>query len=243
MRRVRFRDEAGQSRAGELIDGTIESGARSYDFESVDVLPPTEPTKLMGIGANNPSFIEESDKYDWPEAFSDHPMYVKPPNCLVGHGDTTVLPADGDVIFELEFGVVIGRQCRNVRPEDAMDVVEGFTCYNDITDRSGSDWIEIKAFDSAAPVGPVVASPDEVPEDALMTLRVNGEVRQQGRRSEYIHDVVDVVSNFSRHRTLEAGDVLSLGTASGGLDNLADGDAVELEIEGVGTLEHDVAFV
>jgi len=124
-----------------------------------------------------------------------------------------------------------------------MDVVEGFTCYNDITDRSGSDWIEIKAFDSAAPVGPVVASPDEVPEDALMTLRVNGEVRQQGRRSEYIHDVVDVVSNFSRHRTLEAGDVLSLGTASGGLDNLADGDAVELEIEGVGTLEHDVAFV
>jgi 2-keto-4-pentenoate hydratase/2-oxohepta-3-ene-1,7-dioic acid hydratase in catechol pathway len=242
MRRIRFSDEAGYVRRGELVDSTIEAGDCTYDLDVVDVLPPTTATKILGIGANNPTFIEESDKYDWPEEFSDHPMYVKPPNCLVAHGDTAVLPAVGDVIFELEFGVVVGQQCRNVARADAIDVVKGFTCYNDITDRSGSEWLEIKAFDCSAPVGPVVASPDEVPDDAEMTLRVNGEVRQRGRRSEYIHTVEDVVSNFSSHRTLEPGDVLSLGTASGGLDSLADGDDVELEIEGIGTLAHDVTF-
>lgn len=75
-----------------------------------------------------------------------------------------------------------------------------------------------------------------------MELRVNGEARQKGRRSEYIHTVTEVVEGFSQNRTLEPGDVLSLGTASDGLDNLNDGDEVELEIEGIGTLRHDVEF-
>lgn len=242
MRRVRFRDEAGVARDGELVGQQIQAGGRSYDFDVVDVLPPTDATKLLGIGANNPSFIKKSDEYGWPDEFSDHPMYVKPSNCFVGHRSTVVLPPDGDFNFQLEFAVVIDEQCRNVPVAEAMDVVEGYTCYNDITDFSGGDWVEMKAFDNAAPIGPVVATPDEVPEDAEMTLRVDGKVEQRGQRLDYIHSVPEVVSHFSVNRTLEAGDVVSIGSASGDLDNLHDGDSVELEIDGIGTLQHGVTF-
>lgn len=154
MRAARFRDNAGVERTGELIDGVIKSGGRTYETDEVAFLPPASPTKLLGIGANNPAFIESSDNFDWPESFSDHPMYIKPPNCLVGHGGTVTLPKEGDFVFELEFGVVIGKQCRNVAKSEAMDAIKGFTCYNDVTDLtdlSANDWLNIKSFDNSAP--------------------------------------------------------------------------------------------
>jgi len=96
-----------------------------------------------------------------------------------------------------------------------------------------------KAFDGAAPLGPVMATPDEVPDDANVELRVNGETKQSSDREHLIFDVPTLIEEITTYLTLEPGDVISTGTPEG-VGALSDGDTVAVEIEGVGTLEHDV---
>ena len=147
------------------------------------------------------------------------------------------------VDYEAELGVVIGEQCRNVAPEDAMDVVAWFTCMNDISNRDDQEieqnWIRGKAFDNSAPLGPVLATPDEVPADASIELRVNGETKQDSSRSDFIFTIPELVAEITTYMTLEAGDVISTGTPEG-VGPLSDGDRVEVDIEGIRTLEHTV---
>jgi 2-keto-4-pentenoate hydratase/2-oxohepta-3-ene-1,7-dioic acid hydratase in catechol pathway len=154
------------------------------------------------------------------------------------------LPAGKErVEWEAELGVVIGEQCRHVDAADAMDVVAGFTCVNDVSNRDDqrveTNWVRGKAFDGAAPMGPVVADAGDVPEDARIRLRVNGETRQDSSRAKLIFDVPTLVEEVTRYLTLEPGDVISTGTPAG-VGPLSDGDRVEVEVEGVGTLEHAV---
>jgi len=169
---------------------------------------------------------------------------LKAPNALASHGDTVTVPAGKDRIdWEAELAVVIGEQCKAVDADDAMDVVAGFTCMNDVSNRDDQDreqnWVRGKAFDNAAPLGPVMATPDEVPADASVELRVNGETKQSSDREHMIFDVPTLIEEITTYLTLEAGDVIATGTPEG-VGALADGDTVEIEIEGVGTLEHDV---
>ncbi len=102
------------------------------------------------------------------------------------------------------------------------------------------NWIRGKAFDGSAPIGPVVAPPDEVPDDATVELRLNGEVKQQSSRSEFIFSVPEIIEEITTYMTLEPGDIIITGTPAG-VGPLSDGDRVEVEIEGVGTLEHFVS--
>ena len=240
MKRVRFRDPAGTVRHGEWTDDEIRFGGRSYDHGEVDVLPPCEPTKLVCVGRN---YVAHADERD--EEVPDRPLlFLKPPNALSSHGDTVTLPAGKErVEHEAEIGVVVGAQARNVAAEDAMDYVAGFTCANDVSNRDDQDreqnWVRGKAFDNAAPLGPVVATPDEVPDDATVELRVNGETRQQGSRDQFVFDVPELVEEITTYLTLEPGDVILTGTPAG-VAPLEDGDRVEVEVEGVGTLEHGV---
>ena len=175
----------------------------------------------------------------------DRPLlFLKPPNAVAGHGDEITGPAGKDrVDWEAELAVVIGEQCKHVRAEDAMDVVAGFTCLNDVSNRDDQNreqnWVRGKAFDGAAPMGPVLATPDEVPADAGVELRVNGETKQSSDREHMIFDVPTLIEEITTYLTLEPGDVIATGTPEG-VGALADGDTVEVEIEGVGTLEHDV---
>jgi 2-keto-4-pentenoate hydratase/2-oxohepta-3-ene-1,7-dioic acid hydratase in catechol pathway len=175
----------------------------------------------------------------------DRPMlFLKPPNTISSHGDTVVLPRNKDEVeFEAEIGIVIGTQCRNVDETDAMDVVAGFTCVNDLSNRDDQrveqNWVRGKAFDNAAPIGPVVADPEHVPEDACVQLAVNGETRQSSSRSEWIFSLEELVSEVTQYMTLERGDIISTGTPAG-VGPLEDGDTVEVTVEGVGTLEHTV---
>jgi len=147
------------------------------------------------------------------------------------------------VDWEAELAVVIGEQCRNVDADEAMDVVAGYTCLNDISNRDDQDteqnWVRGKAFDNAAPMGPVVATPDEVPDEASIELRVNGETKQASAIDQFIFSVPELIAEITTHLTLEAGDVISTGTPAG-VGPLSDGDHVAVEIEGIGTLEHDV---
>ncbi|WP_135535302.1 fumarylacetoacetate hydrolase family protein [Halostella pelagica] len=240
MKRVRFRDPAGAVRTGEWTANGVVFGGQTYDFDEVDVLPPSEPSKIVCVGRNYARHAEERG-----EDLPDRPLlFLKPPNALAGHGDTVTLPAGKDNIeHEAELAVVIGEQCRNVAEDDAMDVVAGYTCLNDVSNRDDQrreqNWVRGKAFDGAAPVGPVLATPDEVPDDASVELRVNGETRQDSALDRQIFSVPELVAEITTYMTLEPGDVIATGTPEG-VGPLTDGDSVAVEIEGVGTLEHSV---
>ena len=244
MHRARFRDPAGSIREGtyDPQTDTVAFAGEEYalDDPAIDVLPPVEPTKIVCIGRNYADHAAELDN-----EVPDRPLlFLKPPNALAGHGDTVTVPEGKDRIdWEAEIAVVIGEQCKNVDADDAMDVVAGFTCMNDVSNRDDQNreqnWVRGKAFDNAAPLGPVLATPDEVPADASVELRVNGETKQSSDRSYLMFDVPTLIEEITSYLTLEAGDVISTGTPEG-VGALSDGDTVEVEIEGVGTLEHDV---
>ncbi|MFT4932684.1 MAG: 2-keto-4-pentenoate hydratase/2-oxohepta-3-ene-1,7-dioic acid hydratase in catechol pathway [Natronomonas sp.] len=240
MKQVRFRDPAGAVRTGEWHGDAVSFAGDRYDLDEVDVLPPTDPEKIVCIGRNYADHAAETDS-----EVPDRPLlFLKPPNAVAGHGDTIVPPAGKDRIdYEAELAVVIGEQSRHVPAAEAMDVVAGFTCLNDVSNRDDQrreqNWVRGKAFDGAAPMGPVLASPDEVPEDATIELRVDGRVRQEGVRADMVFSVPELIAEITAYVTLEPGDVIATGTPAG-VGPLEDGDHVAIEIEGIGTLEHDV---
>ncbi|WP_049921174.1 fumarylacetoacetate hydrolase family protein [Halopiger djelfimassiliensis] len=242
MKYVRFRDPAGAVRRGEFENGDVRFGNESYSLEdeAIDVLPPCEPSKIVCIGRNYADHADEMDS-DVP----DRPLlFLKPPNAVAAHGDTVTAPAGKERIdYEAELGVVIGTQCRHVPEAEAMDVVEGFTCVNDLSNRDDQrqeqNWVRGKAFDGAAPIGPVLATPAEVPADASVRSRVNGDRRQDGSRNQLIFSIPELIAEITTYLTLEPGDVIATGTPEG-VGPLSDGDRVEIEVEGVGTLEHTV---
>ena len=240
MHRVRFKDPAGSVRTGEWHGEEVSFAGRTYGTQEVDILPPSEPTKILCIGLNYAAHAEESGS-----EIPDRPLiFMKGLNALAGHGDTIPLLAGKERIdYEAELGVVIGQQCRHVSASDAMDVVEGFTCINDVSNRDDQrqeqNWIRGKAFDNAAPVGPVLATPDEVPDDAYVRSRVNGELRQDSSRDDFIFTIPELIEEITTYVTLEPGDLIATGTPEG-VGPLSDGDTVEIEVEGVGTLVNDV---
>ena len=236
MRRVRFKDPAGSIRIGEFKEDRVEFGGREYDLKSIDILPPVQPTKLVCIGLNYEDHAEETGR-EIPERPK---LFLKPPNALAGHEDTISLFEDKERIdYEAELGVVLRKQCKNVKKENAMDHVMGFTCVNDISNRDDQrqeqNWVRGKAFDNAAPVGPVVVSHDEVPKDAEIRAEVNGEIKQRSTIDQLAFSIPELIEEISSYLTLERGDIISTGTPSG-VGPIKDGDEVEIKIEGIGTL-------
>lgn len=256
MKRVRFRDPAGTIRSGRWTDsdgtpadtntagtgGTIEFGGEEYDPETVDVLPPSEPTKIVCVGRNYQAHADERN-----EAVPDRPLlFLKGPNAVAGHGDTVRLPEGKDRLdYEAELGVVVGTQCKHVDESDAMAVVDGLTCLVDLSNRDDQDretnWIRGKAFDNAAPFGPVCADPEHVPDDASIELFLNGERKQSSTLEYLLFSIPELIAEITRYMTLEPGDVIATGTPEG-VGPLSDGDTVKVRIEGVGQLEHSVTI-
>lgn len=256
MKQVRFRDPGGSIRNGKWLetsgeaagtetagtDGIVAFADREYDPSEVDILPPCDPSKIVCIGRNYAAHAEERGS-----EVPDRPLlFLKPPNAVASHGSDITLPGGKERIeYEAELGVVIGEQCRNVSESDAMDVVAGYTCMVDLSNRDDQDreqnWVRGKAFDNAAPLGPVLASPEHVPADASIELWVNDEQRQSSTREYLIFSVPELIAEITSYLTLEPGDVIATGTPEG-VGPLADGDTVTVEIEGVGRLEHSVSF-
>ncbi|MFC6988496.1 fumarylacetoacetate hydrolase family protein [Haloplanus sp. GCM10025708] len=240
MRHVRFRDPAGAVRNGEWDGDQVRFCGETYGRDEVEILAPTEPNKIVCIGLNYAAHAAETDS-DVP----DRPMlFLKPPNTVAAHGDTVTLPAGKEEVdWEAELGVVVGEQCRHVAAENAADVIAGYTCVCDISNRDDQrveqNWVRGKAFDGAAPMGPVVADPEHVPDDATVVSRINGETRQRSDVSDLIFSVPELIEEITQYMTLEPGDVISTGTPSG-IGSFDDGDHCEIEVEGVGVLEFDV---
>jgi 2-keto-4-pentenoate hydratase/2-oxohepta-3-ene-1,7-dioic acid hydratase in catechol pathway len=253
VHRIRFRDPSGSVRVGEYrpddlesptLDGTIAVDGRRYDPAAVEVLPPCDPSTVVCVGRNYVAHVDERDA-DVPA----RPLYfLKPPTAVAPHGATVELPtglAEKRVEHEAELGVVVGERCRDLDPAAAADAVAGYTCVNDLSNRSDqrreSQWVRGKAFDGAAPVGPVLADPGAVPADATVECRVNGQRRQHGTREAMIFDVPRLLAELSQYLTLDPGDLVATGTPEG-VGPLADGDRVAVTVEGVGTLAHTVVF-
>jgi 2-keto-4-pentenoate hydratase/2-oxohepta-3-ene-1,7-dioic acid hydratase in catechol pathway len=253
MHHVRFRDPAGNVRRGEWTGtpgeeitareeygGRLTFGDETFDQNEVDVLPPCEPSKIVCVGLNYADHAAEQGS-----EVPDRPLlFLKGPNTVAAHGqEVSLLPDKERIDYEAELGVVISDRCRNVAAKNAEDVIAGYTCVDDLSNRDDQmqeqNWVRGKAFDNAAPIGPVIATPEELPDDASIQLRQNGELRQDSSIDQFIFDVPELIEEITAYLTLEPGDVVATGTPEG-VGPLADGDEVAIEIEGVGTLRHTV---
>jgi 5-carboxymethyl-2-hydroxymuconate isomerase len=184
-------------------------------------------------------------------------LFAKLPSAVVGDAAPVVWSADvtGQVDYEAELAVVIGRRARHVAVAEALHHVLGYTGVNDVSARDlqvrDGQWTRAKGLDTFCPMGPWVVTADEIPDpDALrVRCRVNGEVRQDASTAALVHGVAALIAYCSSSFTLEPGDILATGTPGGvGAFHdppvfLADGDVMEVEIEGIGVLRNPCRVV
>ena len=212
---------------------------------SIRLGPPVcRPSKIVCIGLNYRDHAEET-KADAPK---EPVLFFKATTSLVGPNDALVRPLNSTKVdWEVELAVVIGKKASYVSKEKALDHVAGYALHNDYSERSfqlehGGQWVKGKSADTFAPLGPFLATRDEIPDvgNLRMWLKVNGNLRQNSSTSNMIFDVATLVSYVSQFMTLLPGDVISTGTPAGvGLGMkppvyLNAGDVVELGIEGLG---------
>ncbi len=204
------------------------------------LLAPVIPrSKVVGIGRNYADHAREMGN----ELPTQPMVFLTPNTAVVGPGDPVVLPeGSAEVHYEGELAVVVGRVCKDVPRERVPEVVLGYTCANDVTardwQRGDGQWARAKGFDTSCPLGPWIV-PDLDVDDLALTTRLDGRVVQDGRTSDMVFDVPDLVSYVSRAFTLLPGDVILTGTPAG-VGRLAAGQRVEVEVEGIGTLSNPV---
>ncbi len=214
---------------------------KTFELSELEVLPPTDPSKIICVGLNYHDHAKELNM----ETPDEPLIFMKPPSAVIGHGDKIIYPkASQQVDYEAELAVVIGKRCRNITADRANDVIAGYTCFNDVTardfQRQDGQWTRAKSFDTFAPFGPFISSPDEFdPENAPIKSRINGDLRQDSNTSNLIFDIPTLIEFISGIMTLELGDIIATGTPAG-VGELHRGDVVEVEIEGIGILRNEV---
>ena len=240
MRRVRFRVAGSDEVRDGILEGdVVRSGAMRVPLAGVQLAAPCTPTKLVCVGRNYAAHAAELGN----EVPERPLLFLKPPSAVIGHGEPIVLPKSEEVHYEAELAVVIARRCRNIPAARAYDVVLGYTCLNDVSDRVAQkwekSWVRAKAFDASAPLGPVLVTRDEVEEPFHVQLRQNGVRKQEGWTSAFIFSIPALIEEITSFMTLEPGDVIATGTPAG-VGRLLPGDVVEVEIDGIGILRNPV---
>jgi len=211
--------------------------------------PIHRPSKIICLGKNYAEHAKEGG-FENPEK----PLiFCKTPNALSGPYDPIIFPkSSGQVDWEVELAVIISKQGKRINKTDAFDYVAGFTVMNDVSGReaqfSNSQWFRGKSFDSFAPTGPFIVTPDEI--DDVNNLRliafVDGEIMQDGNTRDMIFDIPAIIENVSEDITLVPGDIISTGTPAGvGIFRdppvvLKPGNVVECYIEKIGTIINKV---
>jgi 2-keto-4-pentenoate hydratase/2-oxohepta-3-ene-1,7-dioic acid hydratase in catechol pathway len=231
---------------------SLQRGVVSYDPADVQLLAPVpDPHKIICIGLNYRDHAAESGV----PAPSEPILFSKYATALIGQGASIVLPASShEVDYEAELVVVIGRGGRHIARERALEHVGGYAVGHDVSARDwqlnkpGKQWMAGKTFDTFAPVGPELVTPDEVPDphNLGIRLRLNGQTMQDSSTSQLIFKVDELVAYLSGVFTLEPGDLIFTGTPPGvGMARkppvwLKPGDVVEVEIDHLGTLRNTV---
>lgn len=211
-------------------------------LSAAQLLPPTNPSKIVCVGKNYRDHIVEMG-YERPPLPS---VFLKPPTALEGPGGAVVMPPaslSNHVEHEAELGIVIGRAGRFVTEAEALDHILGFTCANDVSardlQRSDPYPTRGKSLDTFCPIGPWIETDVDLASGLRIRCRVNGKTRQDGSTTDMIHGVPFIISFISQFTTLLPGDLILTGSP-GGSGPLIAGDNVEVDIEGIGVLRHSV---
>jgi 2-keto-4-pentenoate hydratase/2-oxohepta-3-ene-1,7-dioic acid hydratase in catechol pathway len=263
---VRYRTASGTEEYGaEQPDGSVLRingdvlGRHEVTKEKAQVaqlLAPIVPRQILGVGLNYRHHAKESGM-----AVPERPvLFVKGLNTLQHPGEPILIPthlASTEVDYECELAVVIGKPCKNVSREQALDYVLGYTCANDVSardwqiKRGGGQWCRGKFFDTFCPLGPRLLTGDELPKgpnNLCIATHLNGETVQDWNTSDMIFDVAGIIEFLSGSTTLVPGTVILTGTPHGvGMAAkpprwLKDGDEVTIEIERIGKLTNPVAL-
>ena len=246
----RFLAAHGLEAARDKIAGPNRTGATdNISIAGVQLDPPIpKPRMIWAVGLNYRDHAAESGR-DVPSAPT---LFAKSPGALIGHDQPVVIPPH--VVhpdYEGEVAVVIGRTTRDVSERDALDYVAGVTCAHDVSSRdhqyTTGQFTWSKSFDTFCPLGPVIATIDEIDvADLAIETRLNGDVVQSSNTSELVFPIRTLVAWISQGTTLLAGDIILTGTPAGvGAGRtpprwLLDGDVVEITVGGVGTLRNPV---
>jgi 2-keto-4-pentenoate hydratase/2-oxohepta-3-ene-1,7-dioic acid hydratase in catechol pathway len=235
---------------GDLF-GRYEATRRPADVRRL--LAPVAPANILCIGLNYRRHAAEGNV-----PVPQHPvLFMKSTTAVQDPGGPIVLPthlASREVDYECELAVVIGRRCKNVARAEALSCVLGYTAANDVSARDwqtrwgGSQWCRGKTFDTFAPMGPCLVTPDEIPNPNALQIKtiLNGQVMQDWNTSDMIFDVPALIEFLSGSTTLLPGTVILTGTPHGvGMARkppvwLKPGDTVSIELEKVGTLTNPV---
>ncbi|MCC8423715.1 fumarylacetoacetate hydrolase family protein [Mucilaginibacter sp. UR6-11] len=206
--------------------------------------PVARPSKILCIGLNYADHAKETGATPPAEPV----LFMKSTTALVGPNDDVVIPKDSvKTDWEVELAVIIGKKASYVAEADALDYIAGYALHNDVSEREfqierGGTWDKGKGCDTFAPVGPFMATPDELGDinNLRLWLKVNGKTMQDGNTSNFIFSVPFVIAYVSKFMTLLPGDIISTGTPAGvGLGfnppvYLKEGDIMELGIDGLG---------
>ena len=251
MRIVRYETQDGRKpkygwllddRVGEISGnpfGRYRRNEAQTPLADVRLIPPCEPSKIVCVGRN---YVEHAR-----ELGNEVPkvplIFMKPPSSIIANGGTILLPPQSaQVEHEAELVVVVGKRGRNVTTEDARKYIFGYTVGNDVTARdlqkADGQWTRAKGFDTFCPFGPWIDTEFD-PADAVITCRVNGQMRQMASTRDMVFNVGVLIAYVSSVMTLEPGDLIFTGTPAG-VGELKNGDRVEVEIEGLGSLSNTV---
>jgi 2-keto-4-pentenoate hydratase/2-oxohepta-3-ene-1,7-dioic acid hydratase in catechol pathway len=204
--------------------------------------PLPEPTRIVCMAGN---YMEHGSR----ALVADRDAFLKSPSGVIGNGDTVVLPDCPAEVFhhEAELGLVIGKTASKVKAKDAADYIFGYVNFMDVSARGidpngGSSFFWQKSWDTCAPMGPIIATADEIadPQNLAIKLWVSGELRQDLSTSDMGRSVYEVVEFITWVTTMKPGDVISTGTNHVGLGPIQDGDTIDMEIDGLGRLSLDV---
>jgi len=233
-----FEEKVGEIE-GELF-GVYRRREASLPLEEVRLLAPVLPGKIICVGRN---YVEHAREHG-AEVPKIPLIFLKPPSAILNPGEPILLPPQSQQVeHEAELVVVIGRRGKNILPEQAREYIFGYTVGNDVTardlQRSDGQWTRAKGFDTFCPFGPWIDTEFD-PSDAVITCRVNGQLRQMGSTREMVFSVPTLIAFISSVMTLEPGDLIFTGTPAG-VGPLQEGDVVEVEIEGLGKLRNPVA--
>ncbi|NQT47073.1 MAG: fumarylacetoacetate hydrolase family protein [Candidatus Omnitrophica bacterium] len=250
MKIVRFLTSDGQPNYGR-IDGeniylidtpfsdTIKMGDKPIAIDSVRIVAPSAPSKIILVGLNYKEHARELGM----ELPTEPIIFMKPPSAVIGHLADIIYPSNvAQLDYEAELACVIKKRAHRINAKEAGDYILGYTCLNDVTARDlqkkDGQWTRAKSFDTFCPVGPHIETEID-PRGLKVELVLNGNTRQRCETSDMIFSPEDLVAFISRVMTLFPGDIISTGTPKG-VGPMVPGDEVEVQIEGIGVLRNKV---
>ncbi|MCC6260182.1 MAG: fumarylacetoacetate hydrolase family protein [Anaerolineales bacterium] len=250
MRIIRYQNDGDEPKYGWILEdkvgeiqGNIFGEYRRREARTpiaeLKLLPPCTPSKIICVGRNYVEHAKELGN----EIPKTPLLFFKPPSAVIANGEQIFLPPQSaQVEHEAELVVVIGQRAKNVIAETAKEYIFGYTIGNDITARdlqkTDGQWTRAKGFDTFCPFGPWIDT-DFDASDAVVTCRVNGQMRQMASTRDMLFSVSTLIAYISSIMTLEPGDLIFTGTPAG-VGTLKIGDVVDVEIEGLGKLSNPV---